>query len=349
MRPSSRNLAPPAGMRAPRSLTLLSALIAAAPAAAAPARRPPGLHVLFWMNSHVQNVALLMNLYACANDIEVTYVLSTSEAVQGCWSVVEGQPFRSCVFGRSPVLTHVILADFLRGHEGAQDLLWSHSDMILNIDRVFGRVGRQHLLSAAGGLSSAAPLCFPVHSEALAADRSWGSPAWYVSPSAKHPWGNYPWNSSDTNVKGPNLRRWPSGLDRQADDKVVCSNAASLVNITHCCYGWADLAYVPRQMQADFVPLALALSNLSAESAVATIFNHLAVARGQEQGVEGAWKLLSCAGSCCRTLPLHDAWLTGAEPCGHRINLQRLRALNISAAEGPSCTARVPLRITLQD
>lgn len=119
------------------------------------------------------------------------------------------------------------------------------------------------------------------------------------------------------------------------NSKQTC--AAAVANQTHglslaeCCYGWVDVAYLPRHTHAAFSRAVPAFWDVQWEVALPTILHGLAAS-----GV-APHRPLACAGGCCAKLSW--AAIAPSRLCAHRVDLQHAHAGGIPRAlVPPQCT-----------
>lgn len=119
------------------------------------------------------------------------------------------------------------------------------------------------------------------------------------------------------------------------NSKQTC--AAAVANQTHglllgeCCYGWVDVAYLPRHTHAAFSRAVPAFWDVQWEVALPTILHGLAAT-----GV-APHRPLACAGGCCAKLSW--AAIAPSRLCAHRVDLQHAHAGGIPRAlVPPQCT-----------
>lgn len=107
-----------------------------------------------------------------------------------------------------------------------------------------------------------------------------------------------------------------------------CLAAALANNVSHCCIGWSDTLFLPRQSHERFRQLAQAFYGVFHEVAIPTILNAM-----NESGVARWAPSLPCLGSCCTDISARDLLARrkqqqcdGSSPggvtCAHRLLLQ---------------------------
>lgn len=94
--------------------------------------------------------------------------------------------------------------------------------------------------------------------------------------------------------------------------KEKCRRALARTGITECCYAWADLVYLPRQVHRTFREAVDAFADVFHEVAIPTIL------RALDRSGQARWRTASCEGSCCSRVVA----VSPAAACSHRIDLR---------------------------
>ena len=99
--------------------------------------------------------------------------------------------------------------------------------------------------------------------------------------------------------------------------RTTCPAAAAASQIPECCFGWADLVYVPARLRPRFCALATGpFAAVPHEAAIPTITAALTAAHTVPAA---AVERIACAGSCCRPVGWSEAM--AHTTCAHRVDL----------------------------
>ena len=185
------------------------------------------------------------------------------------------------------------------GGRQSRGVLLAHADMFLNVRRFHGAAFDAPWM-ARGGLPLMGnqalqrmlpvPRCYAVTSRTFAQDRSW---FWFDHA------------------------------------KPRCREAVQRLGGAECCFGWADILYLPRALLAPFGRALGSFAAVHHEVAVATVLRLLATREPR-----AAVRALHCHGSCCTSLERRTRRSPrGFQPdprtsdalCGHRLKLNDAR------------------------
>ena len=287
---------------------------------------------LFVHVAHVERLPKLHAHYAASSSIvsRATYMITVS-AQRTCNSFcssqphplscncfvpnatmwwLDGQPFDRGWAPGPHHLAHVNLCSAAVG--GLDDVLFIHADMWVQLERLPLQAAAILLPSASSGAS--------------------GLEAWFP-PAFDHPRGcPVPAHANRRRT----YQRVPSEVHGGCvplamvahecswhwmwDARVECTAAAAATNASVCCFGWADILYVPRALVAPFGRALGGFAGVHHEVAVATVLRLLAT----RDPARAAVRALQCHGSCCARLSpdgFQPDPRTSDALCGHRLKL----------------------------
>ena len=280
-----------------------------------------------------ERIAMLIVAYGCVPALHVRFLVYRNSLDKCEQSVAAAKGEGQCISGCScaasvsePSGMHRNIAAHATGT--THDLLYTHIDMYLNLSQIRNLQRLNATVSPSNGLWMGRRSVEPACVRATALPDCIGAP------------------NTDNNrtCEGRTWWWW-----NRAD--LACFHAAKALRIGRCCYGWADLLWLPRHAQLPFARLAVGGRELIAtrkdargrlldldlvdrfsrsdlrevfhEVAIPTIMNALQSARWG--GVR--WHQARCDGSCCSAFtPALFARAAERRPllCAHKVALQSL-------------------------
>ena len=245
---------------------------------------PPRLRLLLFAATRVDRISwlvpLLQKMYlnectARVSQIESMHILVHSKSLAECLSLCQTVLCR-CAVAVRPETQHVGIAQLL---DGTSDVIFAHADMWLNISAIVGLLTREnaHSSKTAMPFSGLMMRGMPVESACVP----------LTTMSKCH-------GRSGNVTCGDRTWHWWMG------SQTSCPEAAQRSGLSACCYGWADLLYLPWRAHAAFRALSDVFREVFHEVAIPTMLHGMQQATTR-WGPPVPWLQagFSCAGSCC--------------------------------------------------
>ena len=312
--------------------------------------RHPRTLILVVLLNYVARLPILHDLYHCNHDVHVLFVvvevrgsiggpinghpypMNVTSAEHACNTLLGDRRRASCSAVRYPVtMLHAIVHELLvrktpeelrlpssctRQAHGALscDLLFTHADMVVNLRRDgfwFANPAVRWSSWLGSGMSFYfGPSCFSLYGPA--------NEEGVRNVSARFD------ERSEWATKTREIGTKHKNPGRIGQSRKLCHEMAAAAGFTTCCFGWADMLFLPRSHQHLFVRYAEHFLSMGPATGCQT-GNEVAVPtilRNIELLTSGArlYRRVKCTGSCCSSPKLDEA--LRAHACAHAVHMQ---------------------------